>query len=124
MFQLSLSLWHIRGCVFYLWSSPLASFRLASFVDNLEYPKLGAHAKTALPPSSLTASPSQLTKGVAFLPSIWPPTNGPALRVAGPTDSSCKGPLGSQSLSSKEEHLKESEGSSMNGESYEKGRAS
>lgn len=35
-----------------------------------------------------------------------------------------KGPLGSQSLSSKEEHLKETEGSSMNGKSYEKGRAS
>lgn len=35
-----------------------------------------------------------------------------------------KGLLGSQSLSNKEEHFKETEGSSMNGKSYEKGRAS
>jgi len=105
----------------------LSSFRLAYFVDNLKYhiPNWELMLRQpCLPPVSLQPDRLAFTVDETSCLSPWPPTNGPAFRVAGPTDSSCRGPLGSQSLSSKEEHLKETEDSSMNGESYEKGRAS
>nr|TKS02729.1 hypothetical protein D5086_0000161300 [Populus alba] len=54
---------------------------------QISYTQLGAHAKT-LQPDRLA-----FTVDETSCLSPWPPTNGPAFRVAGPTDSSCRGPL-------------------------------